>query len=102
METNAIDYRGYRFPREIISHGVWLYHRKEGEAEEIVVWVGPPRSPLSVRGMERTTLCRFFGGFRASVPPSNHMDTALCREKRAPKRSAVSVQPKNSRSLATD
>ena len=27
MKTNAISYHGYRFPREIISHGVWLYHR---------------------------------------------------------------------------
>ena len=27
MKTNAISYRGYLFPREIISHGVWLYHR---------------------------------------------------------------------------
>jgi putative transposase len=27
MKANMNDYRGYRFPREIISHGVWLYHR---------------------------------------------------------------------------
>jgi putative transposase len=27
MKTKTIGYRGYRFPREIISHGVWLYHR---------------------------------------------------------------------------
>jgi putative transposase len=27
MKTNTKGYRGYRFPREIISHGVWLYHR---------------------------------------------------------------------------
>jgi putative transposase len=27
MKTNTNDYRGYRFPREIISHSVWLYHR---------------------------------------------------------------------------
>ena len=27
MKTNANTYPGYRFPREIISHGVWLYHR---------------------------------------------------------------------------
>ena len=27
MTTNAISYHGYRFPPEIISHGVWLYHR---------------------------------------------------------------------------
>ena len=27
MNTNAKSPRGYRFPREIISHGVWLYYR---------------------------------------------------------------------------
>ncbi len=27
MKTNANCYRGYRFPPEIISHAVWLYHR---------------------------------------------------------------------------
>ncbi len=27
MKTNPNSYRGYRFPPEIISHGVWLYHR---------------------------------------------------------------------------
>lgn len=27
MSTNAPSYRGYRFPPEIISHVVWLYHR---------------------------------------------------------------------------
>ncbi len=27
MSTHAPSYRGYRFPAEIISHAVWLYHR---------------------------------------------------------------------------
>ena len=27
MKTNTDRYHGYRFPLEIISHGVWLYHR---------------------------------------------------------------------------
>ncbi len=27
MKTNGSRYRGYRFPPEIISHSVWLYHR---------------------------------------------------------------------------
>ena len=27
MRTNANCYRGYRFPPEIIGHGVWMYHR---------------------------------------------------------------------------
>jgi putative transposase len=27
MKTIMLSYRGYRFPHEIISHAVWLYHR---------------------------------------------------------------------------
>ena len=27
MKTSPVSYRGYRFPPEIISHAVWLYHR---------------------------------------------------------------------------
>ncbi len=27
IKTNGNCYHGYRFPPEIISHGVWLYHR---------------------------------------------------------------------------
>jgi len=27
MRTHSTSYHGYRFPPEIISHGVWLYHR---------------------------------------------------------------------------
>ncbi len=27
MKTKTISYRGHRFPSEIISHSVYLYHR---------------------------------------------------------------------------
>jgi transposase-like protein len=27
MDSTTASYRGHRFPPEIISHGVWLYHR---------------------------------------------------------------------------
>src|SRR5436309_4869056 len=27
MKSNVPSYRGYRFPPDIISHAVWLYHR---------------------------------------------------------------------------
>ena len=27
MNTHSSSHRGHRFPREIISHAVWLYHR---------------------------------------------------------------------------
>jgi putative transposase len=46
MKTNTNVYRGYRFPPEVISHGVWLYHRfcmsfrdiEDLLAERGVVW----------------------------------------------------------------
>ena len=27
MKTHRKAYQGFRFPGEVISHGVWLYHR---------------------------------------------------------------------------
>jgi len=27
MTSPAVSYHGYRFPPEIVSHAVWLYHR---------------------------------------------------------------------------
>ena len=27
MDSSTASYRGHRFPPEIISHAVWLYHR---------------------------------------------------------------------------
>jgi len=32
MTSQAPSYRGYRLPREIISHAVWLYHRAPQQA----------------------------------------------------------------------
>ena len=32
MTSQAPSYRGYRFPSEIISHAVWLYHRAPQQA----------------------------------------------------------------------
>jgi hypothetical protein len=32
MSSQAPSYRGYRFPSEIISHAVWLYHRAPQQA----------------------------------------------------------------------
>ena len=36
--------------------------------------------------MQTTATCRFFEGFRASVPDSHGIHVVLCREKRTPKR----------------
>ena len=39
MTSQAPSYHGYRFPPEIISHAVWLYHRfclSFGDAEDLL------------------------------------------------------------------
>jgi putative transposase len=42
VESGSPSYRGFRFPAEIISHAVWLYHR----------------FPLSFREVEELLLAR--------------------------------------------
>ncbi|MDV6277519.1 hypothetical protein R3Q06_28915 [Rhodococcus erythropolis] len=37
-------YKGFRFPREVISHCVWLYHRFPLSLREIELMVLPTRS----------------------------------------------------------
>jgi putative transposase len=59
MKTNTNGYRGYRFPREIISHGVWLYHRFSlsfREVEELLAKRGIIVSYETIRQW-----CRKFG-----------------------------------------
>lgn len=59
MQTKEISYRGYRFPREIISHGVWLYHRfalSFRDVEELLAKRGVIVSHETVRQW-----CRKFG-----------------------------------------
>jgi putative transposase len=59
MKSNTNGYRGYRFPREIISHGVWLYHRFSlsfRDVEELLAKRGIIVSYESIRQW-----CRKFG-----------------------------------------
>jgi putative transposase len=59
MKTNKNDYRGYRFPREIISLCVWLYHRFSlsfRDVEELLAKRGIVVSYETVRQW-----CRKFG-----------------------------------------
>ena len=59
IQTKEISYRGYRFPREIISHGVWLYHRFSlslSDVEELLAKRGVIVSYETVRQW-----CRKFG-----------------------------------------
>ena len=32
MKRDTLSYHGYRFPSEVISHAVWLYHRAPQQA----------------------------------------------------------------------
>ena len=59
MRTNGSRYRGYRFPPEIISHKVWLYHRFSLSFRDV-------EEPLGKRGVVVTyetirQWCRKFG-----------------------------------------
>ena len=59
MQTKEVSYHGYRFPREIISHGVWLYHRfalSFRDVEELLAKRGVIVSYETVRQW-----CRKFG-----------------------------------------
>ncbi len=59
MRTKAVSYHGYRFPPEIISHAVWLYHRFSlsfRDAEDLLAQRGITVSYETIR-----TWCRTFG-----------------------------------------
>ncbi len=59
MRPPALSYHGYRFPPEIISHAVWLYHRlcsSFRDAEDLLAQRGIPVSYEAIRRW-----CRTFG-----------------------------------------
>jgi putative transposase len=59
MKTNMLSYRGYRFPHEIISHAVWLYHRfclSFRDVEDVLAQRGTTVSYETIRQW-----CRRFG-----------------------------------------
>ena len=52
MNASDLCYTGYRFPPDIISHAVWLYHRAPQQAVEKMTG-GPSKS--AVRSRLQTT-----------------------------------------------
>ena len=63
MTSLAASYHGYRFPPEIISHAVWLYHRfclSFRDAEDL----------LAQRGI--TDKLRSYSAAHRTVMPSSH------------------------------
>jgi putative transposase len=66
----ASPFRGYRFPAEIISHAVWLYHRfslSHRDVEELLAERGIQVSYESIR-----LWCRKFGPLLASELRRRH------------------------------
>ncbi len=59
MKSHALSYRGYRFPPDIISHAVWLYHRfglSFRDVEDLLAQRGVSVTYESIRQW-----CRTFG-----------------------------------------
>ena len=66
MEVVAPSYQGFRFPVEIISHGVWLYHRfplSLREVQEMMLERGIVVSHETIRQW-----CATFGQTYANAP----------------------------------
>ncbi len=59
MKTNANGYRGYRFPREIINHSVWLYHRFSLSFRDMEELLAKPGIAVSYETIRQW--CRKFG-----------------------------------------
>ena len=49
MKTHTKAYRGFRFPGEVISHGVWLYHRFTLSFRDVVVYASTRAEALKAR-----------------------------------------------------
>ncbi|MFT5393638.1 MAG: putative transposase [Gammaproteobacteria bacterium] len=58
--TETPDYRGYRFPPDIIAHAVWLYHRFTLSFPDV-------EDLLAKRGIARSSIL-FDNGAKTSVP----------------------------------
>ncbi len=71
MGTETPSYRGFRFPAEIISHCVWLYHRfplSFREVEEMMLQRGIVVSHETVRQWCRTFGQTYANGLRRRRP----------------------------------
>ena len=83
MTSHTPSYHGYRFPREIISHAVWLYHRfglSFRDAEDLLAQRGV-RSPTrrfgsGVTRLGPTTLGRFAADEVEWVTPGIWMNSS--------------------------
>ena len=73
MKTNTNGYRGYRFPREIISHSVWLYHRFSlsfRDVEELLAKLGIVVSYETIRQWSRKFGPQYARNLRTPTRPN--------------------------------
>jgi putative transposase len=66
MSSHAPSYHGYRFPAEIISHAVWLYHRfclSFRDTEDLLAQRGITVSYEAIRHWCRTSARSMRGRF---------------------------------------
>ena len=59
MDTIAVSYRRHRYPSEIISHAVWLYHRFALSFRDVEDLLAERRVTVSYESIRQW--CRKFG-----------------------------------------
>ncbi len=85
MSSQAPSYRGYRFPSEIISHAVWLYHRFSlsfRDAEDLLAQRGITVTYETIRQWCLTfgpAYARMLRRRRGSLGDTWYLDEGLCQ-----------------------
>ena len=86
METEvAVSYKGFRFPAEVISHAVWLYHRfplSYREVEELLLARGIVVSHEAIRQWCDRFGTQYAAGLRRRRPQAGdkwHLDEVFIK-----------------------
>ena len=78
MKKRMLSYRGHRFPTDIISHAVWLYHRfclSFRDVEDLVAERGITVSYETIRQLKTESII----DSGESSPRQRQVDNALSR-----------------------
>ena len=85
MNADAVSYRGFRYPAEIISHCVWLYHRfplSFREVEELMIARGVIVSHETIRQWSVRFGAAYAAGLRQRRPKAGdkwHLDEVFIK-----------------------
>jgi putative transposase len=85
LNADAVSYRGFRYPVEIISHGVWLYYRfplSLREVEEMMLARGVVVSYETIRQWSVTFGAAYAAGLRRRRPKAGdnwHLDEVFIK-----------------------